>query len=174
MQTFIRARWVAVGLLLGSVVALFAQEPQVSQRGFIAVRGNVVASTGYTLSGGSPARDFRTNTSYTTDANVTLTAAQVLTGLVTFGGAQTAARTVTLPTASDLATAIPGIATGHSFWFVLDTNNPNATVTMNGASTGVTYSDGCSTALTTSGGYPVLIVFTSTSAYRAVCLHGDV
>lgn len=39
--TFTRARWIAVGLVLAAVGVLYAQEPQIFQRGIVILRGNL-------------------------------------------------------------------------------------------------------------------------------------
>lgn len=166
---FLKARWLSAGVLVGlTMITLWAQEPQQFNRGINVVQGNVVTSRGYVLSS-SPVRDIRTNTSIS-GVSQTYTAAQVLTGYLT--------RTVlisnstdVMPTAANLAAAIPGVQVGHSFWLMVDTTAPGATLTLNGASTGVTYSDGCATAISTSDAMLVLINFTSATAYRAVCVN---
>lgn len=170
-----RIRWLVASLVLAvTVVTLWAQEPQQFNRGISVTQGNIVNSRGYIYSGANVIRDFRTNTTISTEAAVTYTAAQVLTGLIT-RNADVTARTDVLPTAANLAAAIPNVAAGHSFWLMIDRGTAaGAAITVNGASTGVTYGGGCATALATADALLVLINFTSTTAYRAVCLKGDV
>jgi hypothetical protein len=166
---FLKARWLSMGVIVGlTMITLWAQEPQQFNRGINVVQGNVVTSRGYVLSS-SPVRDIRTNTSIS-GVSQTYTAAQVLTGYIT--------RTVlisnstdVMPTAANLAAAIPGVQVGHSLWLMVDNTAPGATLTLNGASTGVTYADGCATAVSTSDSMLVLINFTSTTAYRVVCVN---
>lgn len=139
-------------------------------RGITAVRGNITAAAGYVYSGGGPVRDFRSVTAESTSGAATYTAAQVLSGLIT----RTPNGNVTdvLPTAANLALAIPGVAAGQSFWLMVDMGaSPGGTVTLNGASTGVTYAGGCATAISTLDAMPVLITFTSAAAYRATCVN---
>lgn len=161
-------------VILGTMVALVAQEPQAFLRGINVLQGNIVTSAGYVFSGSTLSRDYRTNT--TNDGGATTyTAAQILTGLITRRPLTAGNVTDVLPTATTLAAAIPGVATGHSFSFVMDMGaSPGGSVTLNGASTNVTYSGGCSTALTTDGTMQVYIVFTSATAYRAVCVQGGI
>lgn len=170
-QGFLRARWLALGAVIAVTVAtLYAQEAQMSNRGITAVRGNITTAAGYVYSGGGMVRDFRTVTTESTQAAVTYTAAQVLTGLISRAPGQNV--TDVLPTAANLAAAIPGVAAGHSFWLMVDLGTaPGGTVTLNGASTGVTYAGGCATAVSTLDAMPVLITFTSTTAYRATCVN---
>lgn len=172
-QIVTRARWLLIGVLLPlTILTLWAQEPKVEQRGINVLRGNVVIGSGVAVSGGGPSRDFRTNTSITTDGAVTYTAAQVLTGLIQRTMGPTGAATDVLPTAANLIAAMPGVTTGHSFWLLVDMGaTPNATMTLNGASTGVTYSGGCATAQSTLDAMLVLINITSSTTYRAVCLN---
>lgn len=165
-----RLRWVLAGLVLAvTVVTLWAQEPQQFNRGINVTQGNIVSSRGYIYSGGNVVRDFRTNTSIS-GASQTYTAAQVLSGYIT-RTVVVSNSTDVLPTAASLAAAIPNVAAGHSFWLMVDNTSPGATITVNGASTGVTYSDGCATAVSTSDAMLILINFTSATAYRAVCVN---
>ena len=168
-----RAKWLLLGVLVATVASLWAQEAQIQSRSLSIINGNLTVSTGYIYSGAQVLRDYRTNTSLTDDANTTYTAAQVETGLITRGGTLSTPRTDSLPTAADLAAAMPGAIAGTSFWLVIDMDDPADTVTLNGASTGVTYGGGCAATLDTGDGMVVLITFTSTTAYRAVCLPGE-
>lgn len=168
---FLRLRWIALGTILAATIAtLWAQEAQISQRGFTAVRGNIIASTGTVYSGGGVVRDYRTNTSITTDAATTYTAAQVLTGLITRSVAG-AAVTDVLPTAANLIAAIPGAVTGMAFWVVVQ--SPSGNIILNGASTGVTYAGQCGLTLGSEDSQLVLITITSSGAYRANCIKSD-
>jgi hypothetical protein len=148
-------------------VTLWAQEAQVINRPLIVAQGNLLVGRGVAISGAGLSRDFRTS-SAVSGLSQTYTAAQVLSGLVQ--RAHTiAAGTDVMPTAADLLAAMPGSIVGTSFDFVLDTN---ANVTLNGASTGVTYATPCSTVLATSKAMHVMVMFTNvtTAAYRAVCV----
>jgi hypothetical protein len=160
------AQGLVIGVFVGAfVVTLWAQEPQQINRPLAVTQGNVTISRGVAISGAGLARDFRTS-SAVSGLSQTYTAAQILSGLVQRAHTVSAGTDV-LPTAADLAAAIPGVIAGTSFDFVVDTN---ASVTINGASTGVTYATPCSTALATSKAMHVMIMFTSTTAYRAVCV----
>lgn len=172
-QGFLRARWLALGAVIAVTVAtLYAQEAQMSNRGFTAVRGNITSATGYVYSGAGPVRDFRTISAESTATAATYTAAQVLSGYITRTPGVGGNVTDVMPAAATLALAIPGVAAGHSFWLMVDMGaSPGGTVTLNGASTGVTYSAGCATAVGTSDEMPVLITFTSATAYRATCVN---
>ena len=161
--------------LMATMATLWAQEAAVWERGLTMIRGNLYASAGYVYSGGGLVRDYRTNTSISTAGAATYTAAQVLSGLITRTVGVGGNVTDVLPTATVLAAGMAGEVTGTSFSFLLDMGaTPNAAVTLNGASTGVTYSDGCTVALTTNGTMHVLIVWTSATAYRAVCNQGGI
>jgi hypothetical protein len=155
-----------------TIATLYAQEPQMFNRGVSVLQGNITASRGYVYSGGSPSRDYRTVSTESTAGAATYTAAQVLTGLIARTPGAGGNVTDVLPTAANLAAAIPGVAAGHSFWLVVDMGaSPGGTVTLNGASTGVTYAGGCATAQGTLDAMPVLITFTSATAYRATCIN---
>lgn len=165
-----RLRWVCAGLVLAlTIVTLWAQEPQMFNRGINVTQGNIIDSRGYILSGQNVLRDFRSNQSVT-GSGVTYSAAQVLSGYIT-RSAVSSASTDVMPTAALLAAAIPNVQAGHSFFVMLDTASPGNTITLNGASTGVTYADGCATAISTSDAMLLMINFTSTTAYRVVCLN---
>lgn len=171
-STLLRARWLIYGLLIAaSVGTLWAQEAAQFNRGIAVTQGNLVISRGYLLTGATLVREFRTPTTVTSNSATTYTAAQILAGDIIRSGSNA---TDVLPTAADLAAAIPGVAAGHSFWVMFDmTAAAGMAMTLNGASTGVTYSGGCSTAVSTSDAMPVLITFTSTTAYRATCVNGN-
>ena len=170
---FTRARWIAAGLLLGSIAVLYAQEAQQINRPLAVTQGNVTISRGGVVSGGAVNRDYRTNTTVTTGGAATYTAAEVLTGLITRTVGVGGNVTDVFPTAANLVAAMPGVAAGSSFWLVLDLGaSPNGTVTPNGASTGVTYAEGCAKALSTGDTISVLINITSSTAYRVVCVPG--
>lgn len=165
---FLKVRWLSMGAVVGlTLVTLWAQEAQQFNRGINVIQGNITTSRGYMLSA-SPVRDVRTNT-VITGTSQTYTAAQVLAGYIT-RNSSVGASTDVLPTAANLAAAIPGVVTGHSFFLVIDPQAGN-TITLNGASTGVTYAGGCATAMNTSQVMLVLINFTSTTAYRAACMN---
>lgn len=171
-----RRIWTALfgALLLTTVVTLWAQEAQMINRPVNVTVGNLSISRGTVIAGGGVVRDFRAVTAVTTEAAVTYTAAQVLTGLIV-RSADITARTDVLPTAADLVAGMPGVQAGSSFWLMFDRGAAaGATITLNGASTGVTYGGGCATALATADGMVVLITITSSTAYRATCVKGDV
>jgi hypothetical protein len=85
------------------------------------------------------ARETRTAQSIATDGNVTYTAAQVTAGLIVRSGL-TAARTDAFPAAADLVAALGNPAVGDSFTVVVLNDSAAANnLTVNGASTGVTY-----------------------------------
>jgi hypothetical protein len=151
---------------------LIAQEPQMSNRGITIVRGNLVTATGIVFSGGGLTRDFRTATADNTAGAATYTTAAVLSGLINRTPGAGGNVTDVLPTAANLIAAMPGVATGSSFFVLVDLGaSPGGTVTLNGASTGVTYAGGCATAFSTLDVQLVLINITSSTTYRAVCLN---
>ncbi len=168
-----RLRWMCAGLVLAiTMVTLWAQEPQMSNRGINITQGNLITSRGYVYSGGSPVRDFRTATADNTAAAATYTAAEVLSGLILRSPAGGANVTDVMPTAANLIAAMPGAVTGMSFTTFVDAGaTPNAAITLNGASTGVTYGSGCGTAFGTSDVQLLLITVTSTTTYRVTCMN---
>lgn len=152
------------------VVSLWAQEPRMENRGITAVQGNIVSARGVVFSGGGLLRDFRTATAEATAGSTVYTTAEVLSGLIT--------RTVTgivvndsLPTAASLATAMPGVIAGTSMTTLIDMGTSTGTMILNTASTGVTYGQGCGTALSSGDTLLVMITYTSTTAYRATCIN---
>ena len=171
MQTLLRARWIALGLVIGTVVSLWAQEAQMINRPLNVTQGNVSISRGGVVSGGAVNRDYRVNTIIAGDAATTYTAAQVLTGDIKRTGQQTS-RIDVLPTAANLVAAMPGVQAGSSFWLIVQAYNGN--LVLNGASTGVTYAGQCGETLATNDSFLVLITITSSGAYRANCLKSDV
>lgn len=173
MRMFLlKARWLLLGFFLSAtMVSLWAQEPQQFNRGISVIQGNVTTSRGYVLSA-SPLRDIRTNTTEATAGAATYTAAELIAGLIQRTPGVGGNVTDVLPTAANLALAIPGVQVGHSFTVWVDMGaTPGGSVTINGASTGVTYSGGCGTAIGTGDVTLILINFTSATAYRAVCLN---
>ena len=170
-----RLRWACAGLVLAvTIVTLWAQEPQMSNRGINITQGNLITSRGYVYSGASPVRDFRTATADNTAAAATYTAAEVLAGLILRSPAGGANVTDVMPTAANLIAAMPGAITGMSFVTYLDAGaTPEAAITLNGASTGVTYANGCSTAIGTADVMPLLITITGTATYRVTCINGN-
>ena len=170
MQTLLRARWIALGLVIGTVVSLWAQEAQMINRPLNVTVGNVSISRGGVISGGAVNRDYRVNTTISGDTNTTYTAAQILTGDINRIGPQSA-RTDSLPTAANLVAAMPGVQAGSSFWLLVQAYNGN--VVLNGASTGVTYAGQCGETLASRDSHLVLITITSSGAYRATCIKSD-
>ncbi len=168
---FQKTRWLTYGLVLAATIAtLYAQEAAQFNRGIVVTQGNLLVSRGYVLSGSTITRDFRTATAESTIGAATYTAAELLSGYIL--RTPSLAATDVMPTAANLAAAIPGVAAGQSFFTVLDMGaTPNGAVTLNGASTGVTYGSGCSTAIGTSDVMLLLINFTSATAYRVACLN---
>ena len=153
------------------VVTLWAQEPQQINRPLAVTQGNVTISRGTVVAGGGIVRDYRTASAISADSAQTYTAANVITGWIQRSGITTN-RIDTLPTAANLAAALPGVLAGGSLEFILQNSSTAATggtLILNGASTGVTYSESCSAKLDTSGVMRVRIVFTSTTAYTALC-----
>ena len=173
----LRVSTLLVSLVIALTVAtLWAQEAQQFQRGINVIRGNVTTSAGYVFSGGSVVRDFRTNTAIN-GAAATYTAAQVLGGLITRTPTPGGGNVIdVMPTAANLIAAIPGVNIGHAFELIVDLDtSPGGTVTINGASTGVTYSGSCTVALTTPtttslGSMRMEILVTSLTAYRVICV----
>lgn len=176
MDTLMRRYWtrgraaLAAGLVLCAAAMLFAQEPQIFSRGINVIQGNVTVSRGSVFSGAGVIRDYRTASTVTGGA-ATYTAAQVLTGIIARGSVG-ADVTDAMPTAANLAAAIPGVIPGLSFTTLVDMGaTPSGTTTLNGASTGVTYANGCATAIGTGDEMLLLINFTSASAYTVYCLN---
>ncbi len=176
------AAWTLALVVAITSLTLYAQEARIEPRGINVIAGNVLVSRGYVYSGGSLARDFRTNTAVTRNnvaggastAGATYTAAELLSGLITRTVTDGAASgTDALPTAANLIAAIPGVnVVGMSFTTIVDmTATPSFAATINGTSSGVTYSGGCATAISTSDVMLILINITSATAYRAVCLN---
>ena len=168
----LRMKWWALGLLTAaSVVTVFAQEPQVFNRGITVIQGNITAAgTGYVFSCGSVVRDFRTLQSIT-GASATYTAAQILAGSIartTSGGNVTDV----LPAAATLTAAIPGAIVGESFELWIDPGtSPGGTITLNGASAGVTYAGDCGTSSSEKVIHVLInITAVATPAYRATCM----
>lgn len=114
--------------------------------------------------------DTRTSTSVTTDGNATYSAAQMKTGIIT-RSAITANRVDAIDTAANIVAAFPGAVAGSSFWFVVNNNDDASTITLNGASAGVTY-EGTATALAAGDAWTFLVVMTNvTAASEAVTLY---
>ena len=102
-----------------------------------------------------------------TAAAATLTAAQVLGGLILRDPAG-GARTDTLPTAALLAAALPGVVAGTAFEFTIrNTADASETITV-AAGTGGTTSGTMTIAQNNSKRF--LVVFTSASAYTVYSL----
>lgn len=89
--------------------------------------------------------DTRTSTAVTTDGNATYTAAQLLGGIIT-RSAITSNRVDAFDTAANIVAAIPGAVAGMTFDILVNNNDDASTITVNGASTGITY-EGAATAL---------------------------
>lgn len=172
MQTRLRRSWLLGGIVaLATVVTLYAQEAQVFNRGIAVLAGNVTVSQGYVQSK-LLLRDSRTETGITTTGAATYTAAQVLSGYLDRTTGVGGNVTDVLPTAANLVAAIPGVAANTTFFTVIDMGaTPGGSVTLNGASTGVTYGTGCSTAVGTGDVMLLMINITSSTAYRAICLN---
>lgn len=166
----------AIGLTLVAVIALYAQEAQQINRPLAVTQGNVSISRGVAISGGGVARSYRPVTSVTDPAAHTYTTAELLSGYIlrTAGTTGGTSRTDVLPTAADLIAALPGILTGGSFTVVIDmTSTPYFAMTLNGASTGVTYGGSCATAIDTNDVTQLLIDITSSTTYRVSCLNAN-
>lgn len=101
-------------------------------------------STGTALFTG-PVSVFRTETPEATDSNVTYSTAQVLGGIITRSN-MGSNRVDAFPTAANLVAAIPGCVVGTSFDVIVNNNDTAQTVTVNGASVGITY-EGTATAI---------------------------
>lgn len=191
MRRFVdRASWWLLGVVAALTIAsVAAQEAQRTERGLTVGRGNVDISTGDLVvratdseaifSGGIAALneiviDGRTNQADSTATGITYTAAQVLSGLVTRSGMTQSIVHDAMPTATNLVGALPASARSPNtaLWFVVDNQDANTILTLDSASTGVTYAGGCATALGTTGAMPVLVNITAVSpaAVRVVCL----
>lgn len=106
-----------------------------------------------------------------TSSSPTLTAAQLLTGLVLASG-QTTAQTHTLPTATLMAAAIPAVATGTWFEFSIQNNNSSSgAITVSAGSGGSTATGTFTIAIQKTRRFR--LEFTSTAAYTLYSL-GDV
>lgn len=88
---------------------------------------------------------FRSEATEATDGNATYTAAQVLAGIITRSN-MSSNRVDAFPTAANLVAAINGCVVGTSFDLVINNDDTAQTVTVNGASTGITY-QGTATAI---------------------------
>ena len=176
MQTSTRTKMVVVGLaMLGSIVALYAQEAQQINRPLAVTQGNVSISRGAVVSGGAVNRDYRPVTTVTDVDAHTYTTAELLSGYILRVGTIASNNfTDVLPTAANLIAAIPGVLTGSSFtvWIDMGTT-PYAAMTLNGASTGVTYGGSCATAVDTNDVTQLLINITSSTTYRVSCLNAN-
>ena len=114
--------------------------------------------------------DKKTSASVSADSNQVYTAAQVLGGIITRTG-QTAGRTDAVDTAENIVTAIPGAYVGQSFFFVVNNNDASDTVTVNGASTGITY-EGTATALAVGDAWLFMALLTNvTGGMEAVTVY---
>ena len=114
--------------------------------------------------------DKRTDASVSADSNQVYTAAQILGGLITRTGI-TAGRTDAVDTAANIVAAIPGAYVGQSFFFVVNNNDASDTVTVNGASTGITY-EGTATALAVGDAWLFMALLTNvTGAMEAVTIY---
>lgn len=98
------------------------------------------AQTGEAQAIGTLAAEINQSNQYTntpvTGATVTLTAAQVINGIVTISTGSTCA--VTMPTAATVVAALKNCQVGTGFDFVIQNQN-SGTATMNGAVAGNTY-----------------------------------
>lgn len=163
--------WFAVGLTLCAVLVLYAQEAQIVNRPLAVLQGNVTISRGAVVAGAAVNRDYRPVTTVTAIGARTYTTTELLSGYILRTGLLSSGSTDVLPTAADLIAAIPGVLTGSSFTVVVDMGStPEAAVTINGASTGVTYGASCSTAIDTNDATTLLINITSATTYRVTCL----
>ena len=114
--------------------------------------------------------DTRVSTTVSTDGNVTYTIAQMLGGIITRDGIL-ANRVDAVDTAANIVAGIPGAVAGMSFEFVVNNNDDASTITVNGASTGVTY-EGAATALAAGDAWKFLVVLTNvTGASEAVTVY---
>lgn len=181
MRVMLKVRYWALGAIMATAVGLYAQEAQQMLRPLDVTIGNIRALAGYTYSGGSPARDYRSATTVYGTSHL-YTAAELLSGLILRTGITTIgvgafASVDQFPTAANLVAAIPGVIAGHSFQVVLDmtsaggtmANGLNGYLFINSANTGVTYSQSCAAALTTGNVKTLLINITSATAYRVSC-----
>ena len=109
--------------------------------------------------------------SYTavTAATVTLTAAQVINGIVNISGGSTCA--VTMPTAAAVVAAIQNCQVGSWFDFFIQNTN-SGTATMNGAVTGNTYTGQVVNPLTHVTQHYKGIVTNATAGSEAVTYYG--
>lgn len=168
-----RLRWIFGSVLLSlAVVTLWAQEPQNFTRGINVLQGNFIVSQGFIYSGARVLRDFRTATAESTGAAATYATASVLSGFILRTPGVGGNVTDVMPTAANLIAAMPGAVAGMSFFTIVDMGaSPGGTVTLNGASTGVTYGSGCGTAISTGDVSLLLINITSATAYRVACMN---
>ena len=164
-----------VGFILASVVVgLWAQEAQMINRPVNVTVGNVSISQGRVISGGGVNRDYRPVTTVSDTAAHTYTTTELLSGYILRTGFTNGNKTDVLPTAANLIAAMPGVLTGSSFTVVIDMGaTPAYAMTLNGASTGVTYGASCSTALDTNDLTQLLINITSSTTYRVSCLNAN-
>ena len=165
------AAMLVIGLILGSaMIGLWAQEAQMINRPVNVTVGNLSISQGRVISGGGVNRDYRPATTVSdTDAH-TYTTTELLSGYILRTGFTNGNKTDVLPTAANLIAAMPGVLAGSSFTVVIDMVTPAYTMTLNGASTGVTYGASCSTAVDTNDTMELLINITSSTTYRVACM----
>ena len=120
------------------------------------------AGLGHSLTTLGLLMDVRASAAVSADSNQTYTAAQLLGGIVTRTGI-TANRVDAVDTAANIVAAIPGAVVGTSFDFVVNNNDDASTVTVNGASTGITY-EGVATALAAGDAWLFKVFITNVTA----------
>lgn len=168
----LKARWLLLGVLAAATVAsVIAQEAQMLNRGLTINQGNLTTTRGSSVltSGVFTYRAIRRDF---TDAAVTYSVAEVRRGVI-WRDEITSNRTDVLPTAANLVAEMPAAVVGSSFFFIVNNDDSAQTITVNGASTGVTYSGSCATALAADESMTILIIFTTitsgSEAYTAIC-----
>lgn len=130
------------------------------------------ASEGAAIGTAVDVANFAAQSAYTalTSNNPTLTAAQMLNGIVNVSG-QTAAQAVTTPTAAALVAAIPNCQVGSSFDFVLQNANTSSGAVTFTAGSGVTNVGTVNVPITKTQVYRG-IVTNATSGAEAVSIYG--
>lgn len=123
-------------------------------------RWSIDSGTGnFTAAGSGRVYEINSSTSVSADSNQTYTAAGVIGGIITRTGI-TANRVDAMPTAAAIVAAIPGCQIGTTFDFILNNNDDASTVTLNGASAGITY-EGTATALAAGDAWLFRVVVTA-------------
>ena len=159
--------------LLG--VILYAQEPARYNRGIELTQGNIRVARGQIIptTGNFLHVEQAGLTGASYDSNQTYSALSVRFGWIV-RDTLTANRTDALPTAANMIAEFPGAHAGTTHLFIVQNADSSETLTINGASTGVTYTSSCDTALAATEARMIVLVFrtvtSGSEAMTAICL----